>query len=90
MMKLGLAPIVLQPTRRARGLPNVGQRIEVSVCNELELWQGAQRVQYRVGEVFVGTVMAVVDNELLDLLTDSGEQVRIYAREAAFEIETLA
>ncbi len=90
MMKLGLAPIVLQPMRRARGLPTEGQRVEVSVCNELELWQGARRVQYRIGDVFEGTVTAVVDNELLDLLTDSGERVRIYAREAAFEIETLA
>ncbi|MEI6179387.1 MAG: hypothetical protein WCP31_01430 [Chloroflexales bacterium] len=86
MVKLGLAPIVLHLKER-RGLPTVGQRVQVSVRNEIELWQGSQRVQYQVGEVYLGTVTVVDDDHLFDLRTDSGALHRIYARETAFEIE---
>ncbi|NNJ11286.1 hypothetical protein EKD04_013170 [Chloroflexales bacterium ZM16-3] len=88
MINLELTPIT--PRRRgARALPAAGQRLRVAMRSQIELWQGNQRVMYYAGDAYEGTVAAVDDDGLLDLLTDDGEQMRIYAHDPAFELESL-
>jgi hypothetical protein len=88
MIKLDLAP----PAPRMRGgraLPAEGQRVQVTVCRGAELWQGSRRVQYHEGDCYVGSVAAVADDDLLDLLLDDGQPMRVYARDSWFELEPL-
>ncbi|MEI7768669.1 MAG: hypothetical protein WCI67_01710 [Chloroflexales bacterium] len=88
MIKLELAPVGSR-SQRAKALPRAGQRVRLTVHSAVELWQANLRVQYRAGEVYEGTVAAVIDDGLVDLRTDGGQQMRIYARDAAFEFESL-
>lgn len=86
MFKSGLSPIEFRP-RRLKALPGVGQQVLVRVQKEIELWQGSQRVRYREGHVFMGTVEAVGDDGLLDLHLIGGQLMHVHARDVAFAIE---
>ncbi|NTV62125.1 MAG: hypothetical protein HGA65_01140 [Oscillochloris sp.] len=86
MKKLDLVNITLQP-RRSRGLPQVGQQIRLTACKDGEIWQGSRRFSYRSGQVYLGVVMAVAEDGLIDLRTEEGQELRLYQRDTAFEFE---
>ncbi|NTW02915.1 MAG: hypothetical protein HGA19_16810 [Oscillochloris sp.] len=88
MIKLDLAPIAFQP-RTLKALPKEGQRLRAVACKAGELWQGTQRVQYRVGDTYLGVVAAVSEDGLIDIYTDEGLNLRIYSRDRAFEIKII-
>ncbi|MEI6777677.1 MAG: hypothetical protein WCK70_12330 [Chloroflexales bacterium] len=87
MIKLGLAPIELH-FKDKRGFLKEGQRVRLTIRSGIELWQGNLRIQYRDGETYEGMV-TFFDDGLVDLLTDSGELMRVYARDAAFDFEPI-
>lgn len=83
-----MAAIKLRPWG-ARSLPREGQRVRLTMLRDLELWQGSRRICYTEGEVYTGYVAAISDEGLLDLITDDGRQLRIYARDEALTIELI-
>lgn len=89
MFNLSSTPMEFR-SRRMPIRPVEGQQVLIRVCKEIKLWQGSQRVSYRAGDVYAGTVTLVSEDGLLDLDLVGGQMMRIHTRDVAFAIEPYA